>query len=148
MNEPDSSRPRAHDTRWKPGQSGNPKGRPRGIECPSIKLRKLIDVEAVIADLQRSAALGDTQAASVLLSRALPALRPVHTPAAVTGLAEAGTALERAQAVLGAVARGEIAPDVGLTMMQSITAEARIAEITELEQRIRKLEERNDDEQP
>lgn len=36
---------------WKPGESGNPAGPPKGSVRPSAKLRKLIDVPRIIKKL-------------------------------------------------------------------------------------------------
>ena len=71
-------------TRWKPGQSGNPAGRPAGSLCASTKLRKMIDAEGIVKKLQEAALEGDVQAARTLLERCLPVYRtsaePVNLP--------------------------------------------------------------------
>ena len=51
---------------WKLGESGNPSGKPRGTLSASTKLRKLIDVQAIIRQLQQDALKGDVQAARTL----------------------------------------------------------------------------------
>lgn len=61
--------------RWKPGESGNPAGKPPGTLTAVTKLRKLIDVEKIIERLQSAALAGDVQAARTLLERALPVCR-------------------------------------------------------------------------
>ena len=51
---------------FRPGVSGNPAGKPPGTLSASTKLRKLIDVERIIARLQKAALDGDVQAARTL----------------------------------------------------------------------------------
>ena len=69
-------------TLFKKGRSGNPAGRPRGTQNPSTKLRKQIAdaLPEIINTLVESAKGGDVGSASLLLSRALPPLRPESLP--------------------------------------------------------------------
>ena len=126
---------------WKPGQSGNPAGRPKGIPNPQARLRKLIDVEALIKRLSESAAKGNTRAAELLLDRALPPLRAVAEPVQMPGLADAATLTAKAEAIVSLVADGKISPDVGTAMLGAIGQLAKAAEIDELARRIAALEE-------
>jgi hypothetical protein len=126
---------------WKPGQSGNPAGRPKGIPNPQARLRKLIDVEALIRRLSESAAKGNTRAAELLLDRALPPLRAVAEPVQMPGLADAATLTEKAEAVVALAADGQLSPDVATAMLTAIGQLAKAAEIDELARRIAALEE-------
>lgn len=65
------------DTKWKPGQSGNPNGRKKGIVDKRQRLQQTIrdGIESVIAMLQSKASEGDVQAAALLLSRGIAPLR-------------------------------------------------------------------------
>jgi hypothetical protein len=126
---------------WKPGQSGNPDGRKKGSINASTRLRKLIDVEALIKRLSESAAKGNTRAAELLLDRALPPLRAVAEPVQMPGLADAATLTAKAEAIVSLVADGKISPDVGTAMLGAIGQLAKAAEIDELGRRIAALEE-------
>lgn len=133
-------------SRFKPGQSGNPKGRPKGSGLTG-RLRKAIADEAqgIIDGLIAQAKNGDVAAARVLLDRILPALKPESAPVAIRGM-EAGTLSEKAQAVLNGAARGDLAPDVAATLVGAMGTVARIVETYELEARIIALEEKHGEE--
>ena len=128
-------------TKWKPGQSGNPAGRPKGIPNPQARLRGMIDVEALIKRLSESAAKGNTRAAELLLDRALPPLRAVAEPVQMPGLADAATLTAKAEAIVALAADGKLSPDVATAMISAIGQLAKAAEIDELARRIAALEE-------
>jgi len=104
---------------WRHGQSGNPKGRPRGSVNPSTRLRQLIDVEPILRGLQAAAEAGDVQAARTLLERALPVYRTSMAPVELPALAQAATLPARASAILAAIADGELPADVGATLLRA-----------------------------
>ncbi len=129
--------------RWKPGQSGNPKGRPKGIPNPQARLRKMINAEKIVKELEKAALAGDVQAARTLLERALPVYRLTAAPVDVPAAAAAESATGKAQAVMDAIAVGKIPPDVGAQLIAAIGALVRVVEIDELEKRIAALEAAN-----
>lgn len=125
--------------KFKPGQSGNPRGRPRG-PMASTKLREVIgkDLHAIIAALIEKAKDGDTAAAALLFSRTLPPLRPMSdTPdTPLPGM----TMDERAEAVASAALAGQISPTGATELMGLLAQQARIAEISELAERLERIE--------
>ncbi|HKZ10385.1 MAG TPA: DUF5681 domain-containing protein [Rhodanobacteraceae bacterium] len=125
---------------WKPGQSGNPKGRPKGILNPQARLRKMINAEAIVKKLEEAALAGDVQAARTLLERALPIYRLTAEPVNVPAAATAATPTAKAQAVMDAIASGKIPPDIGAQLITAIGALVRVVEMDELERRIAALE--------
>ncbi len=130
-------------TAWKPGQSGNPEGRPKGIPNPQAKLRRMIDAGKIVKRLQEAALGGDVQAARTLLERALPVYRASAEPVQLPGLNDALALTDKAHAVLAAVADGSIPPDLGAQLVTAIGTVARVAEVDELQRRIEALEERH-----
>lgn len=127
-------------TRFKPGQSGNPKGKPKGTKHASTKLRDAIasDLHAIVGALIEKAKDGDTAAASLLFSRTLPPLRPMSE---VPDVPLPGATLEeRAEAVTAATMAGDLSPTAATELMAILTAQARIAEITEIADRIERIE--------
>jgi len=126
--------------RWKPGESGNPKGRPPGIPTWAAKVRAGIDVQGIINALGAKALQGNTRAAELLLDRALPALRPVAQAVELPGVAEAPNLTARADRIVELVAAGTISADIGTSLLSALGQFARIAELDELTRRIEQLE--------
>lgn len=127
--------------RWAKGQSGNPAGRPPGRPDARTRIsRSLMDDGPAIARVVIDAALsGDLQACAIVLSRIAPAIKPQAERVEFNFDASASMSLQ-IEAVLTAMASGEVAPDVGkeiITVLGTL-AEARAAE--DLEIRIRALE--------
>lgn len=127
---------------WKPGQSGNPKGRPPGVgEIGKMRAAIAGNVPAILQSLTTAALAGDVQAARLLLERALPPIKPVEQPQPLS--LPDGTLTEQGRAVLAAVAAGELAPGQGAALLGAIGTLARVAEIDELAARITALEGRH-----
>lgn len=124
---------------WKPGQTGNPKGRPPGRSQITL-LRESIagDVPDILAGLVTAAKAGDVQAARLILERVLPPVKPMEQ-AIELGLT-GDTLTDQGRAVLSAVSAGLIAPGQGGQLVAAIGSLARVAEIDELTARITALE--------
>lgn len=131
--------PQGH--RWVKGQSGNPKGRPPGRTDARTKItRALLDDGLEIARVVTDAAKeGDLQAASLVLSRIAPALRPEAQPVQFDFDPTAGT-VQQVEAVLAAVASGAVPVDLGKQLIDSIKALADVRAFEELLPRIITLE--------
>jgi hypothetical protein len=127
-------------TRFRPGQSGNPRGKPRGTKHQSTKLRDAIaaDLHVIVATLVEKAKEGDTGAAALLFSRTLPPLRPQSEPPEAALQGESLT--ERAEAVTAATLAGELSPTSATELMALLGQQARIVEISELAVRLERIE--------
>ena len=126
--------------KWKPGQSGNPNGRPPGVSAIT-KMREAlaVDVPEILAGLVTAAKGGDVQAARLILERVLPPLKGVEQPVTLQ-LPEGGTLTAKADAVLCAAAVGDLAPGQASQLISALGAMAKISEIDDLNARITKLE--------
>lgn len=124
---------------WKPGQSGNPAGKPSG-SGELQKLRAAIGehVPEIINQLVAAARGGDIQAARLILERVLPPVKAIEQPQTID-LPE-GTLTEQGRAVLRSVAAGELAPGQGAQLLAAIGALGKVAELDELAARITALE--------
>lgn len=124
---------------WKPGQCGNPKGRPKGTRDKRSKLRDglLKEVPGILKTLVAAAKKGDIQAAKLILERTLPALKSAAETLTLPG---ADSPASQGRTVLGACAQGDISPGEAATLMQAISAQARVVEIEELTERVQALE--------
>ena len=129
---------------WKPGQTGNPKGRPPGVSAIT-KLRASIadEVPQILAALVTAAKAGDVQAARLILERVLPPVKAIEQAVALQ-LPEGGTLTTQGKAVLSAVAAGSLAPGQGAQLLAAIGTLAKVTEIDELEARLTKLEARHE----
>ncbi len=127
-------------TKFKPGQSGNPAGRPKGTTAGS-KIRKAIDErrDDILKSVINAAVNGDMQACKMLLDRITPPLKPVAANVQlslpdVAGLAEQGAA------VVNATLSGTIPPDVGSQLITALSNQAKLVEVDELVKRVEALE--------
>jgi hypothetical protein len=130
-------------TPFKPGQSGNPNGRPKGSRnVATLALESLLDGQAK-ALTQKAidlALTGDLVALRICLDRILPPRkdRPLTFDfSAITNAAEAATTMS---AILAAVASGEITPTEASEIGKLVDSYVRAVEATELVARIERLE--------
>ena len=125
-------------TKFKPGQTGNPNGRPKD-KTPATLLRKSIigEMPEIINTLVGLAKGGDVAAAKVLLDRCVPALKPQSMP---INLPVNGTLAEQGGEIIRATLSGHISPDIGSQLITALANQAKIIEIDELTKRIELLE--------
>ena len=125
------------------GPSPNPSGRPKGIVDKRTRVSQaLLDDAPAVARVVVDAALeGDMQAASLVLSRIAPALRGQMEKVAFEFDATAPVTRQVEQ-VLAAVARGQVAPDVGKQIIDAVQALSTIRATEELEARLAALEQK------
>jgi hypothetical protein len=125
---------------FRKGQSGNPAGKPKGARDKRTALRELLQPHA--ADLVKKAVelalAGDTTALRICIDRCIPAIKAKDQPISLQGLS--GSLAEQGNAVMAAMAAGEITPDEATAVMQVLTAQMRIVEVDDLVKRIEALE--------
>ncbi|WP_323809928.1 hypothetical protein [Sphingobium baderi] len=131
---------------WTPGcASPNPAGRPPGR--PDKRLlataAMLDEMRGIVAVLVGKALEGDTNAASIVLSKVLPSVKAQAEKVSFEFDATLPISEQVAQ-VLDAVAAGAVAPDVGRLIIDSIKSLADVRATEELAARIEALEEAND----
>jgi len=95
-------------------------------------------VPDLLQTLLQRALDGDVGAARLLLERAIPALKPTELPQTLA--LPDGTLTEQGRALLLAVADGQIAPGQGAALIAALGQLARVAEVDELERRLKALE--------
>lgn len=138
------------DTRFRPGESGNPAGRRPGSGWVGKVRQQLQEAwegsesdgaDGIRSKLVELAKAGDMQAIRLVAERVCPPLRAVE--AAVPIELPMGTLGDKADAVLRALGVGELAPGQASQVMQAIAALAKVQEIDDLTRRIEALEKRN-----
>lgn len=127
--------------RWEKGQSGNPKGRPVGRPDARTKITRALmeDAPAIAAVVAAAALEGDLQACSLVLSRCAPAVKAEAARVAFDFDATAPIPLQ-IEAVLTAIAAGELPADVGQTVISALGTLADARAVADLETRITTLE--------
>lgn len=137
--------PKQKDTRFKPGQSGNPRGRPRGSRNrTTVIAEQLLDTQA--AELvQKAVAMaleGDSACLRLCLERLLPPVkdRPLDPDAVKLPKLTAENLAEASAAIVRAVARGALTPSEGQALAAMLEGHRRALELTDLEKRLAALE--------
>ncbi len=132
--------PKRPPNQWKPGQTGNPKGRPPGVsEITRLRASIAKHVPAILDQLVTAAQGGDVQAARLILERVLPPVKPTEQAVAIQ-LPDGGTLTAKATAVLSAAAAGDLAPGQAAQLIAALGTLAKISEVDELAARITALE--------
>ena len=128
---------------WKKGQSGNPTGKPAGVRnkatvmVQSIMERGAQEIAEAIVGLAKE---GDLSAARLVLERLLPPAKERPISLALPGTDTAGGIAEAQQAILQAVAAGDLLLGEGTALSSIVEARRKAVETLQLEQRITALE--------
>ncbi len=139
----DNAVPKQRPHLFQPGQSGNPKGKPKGTKNHATRrAQKLFDgeTEKLTRKAIELALEGDMTALRLCLERILPPRksRPVNITLPEVKSAE-GVA-EAQAAVVQAVADGELTPEEGSTITGILEARRKAIETQDHENRISALE--------
>ena len=121
------------------GASGNPAGRPKGIKDKRHRFSEAIEsmIPQVLDSVFQKAIAGDMTAARMLLDRTLPNKRPEQERVEIS---HTGNIPSDAKNVLRSVFDGEVSPDVGASLLSSMTSVLKAIEVEELTKRIEALE--------
>jgi hypothetical protein len=130
---------------FRPGQSGNPAGKPKGTrDKATILAEQLLDGEA--EKLSRKAVdlalAGDTVALRLCLERIISPRRDRPVSFNMPELATANDAEKAIGKIAGAVASGELTPSEAAALSGVIEIFLKTAELAEIERRLQVLEER------
>ena len=126
--------------KWKPGQSGNPRGRKRGSgEVGKLRASIAEHVPGIIAKLVEQAQGGDAAAARLLLERVLPPIKASEQTVSIP-LAAGSSLADQGRAVLEAAGAGVLAPGQAAQLLTGLGALAKLIEADELADRIAALE--------
>lgn len=129
-------------SRYKKGQSGNPKGKPVGTKSRYTLMREALadDLPMLLSRTKEAALEGDMVAMRLLLERALPPIKATSGALELPSLATARTLTGKANAILSAISCGYLSPDVGSALISSLGQVAKLTEFDDLERRIEILE--------
>ncbi|MEI6269493.1 MAG: DUF5681 domain-containing protein [Methylococcaceae bacterium] len=126
------------ESKFTPGTSGNPNGRPKNKSAPLMFRRAIAEAMPDIIKMLIDAALsGDVGAATVLLNRCVPAMK---CEAQAINLPVKKTLPEQGNEIVKATVTGRIPPDVGSQLITALAAQAKLIELDDLIGRIAALE--------
>ena len=143
----DPSRNNAARTRGRPFTIGNA-GRPKGARHrATLAAEALLDGEAAVLTRKavELALAGDTVALRLCLERILPTRRERPIEFALPALRSAADAAAAIAAITGAVAAGELMPGEAVELARLVETFVKAVESHEFEQRLRLLEERQNE---
>jgi hypothetical protein len=132
-----------YPTRFKPRQSGNPEGRPKGSRnTTTVALENLLDGQAQ-ALTQRAIDLalsGDITALRICLDRIFPPRKDRPVTFEIPSITGPGDAAKVTSAILAAVASGEITPADAGEISKLVDSYVKAFETAELAERLERLE--------
>ena len=128
--------------RFKKGQSGNPRGRPKGIVDRRTELRKLLNPHSkdVVNKVVEKALEGDTTAMKLCMDRLIPTIR--SSDQSVSIKVTEGSLTDCGDQVVSSMLDGKLTPDEAKDLLRAIKMQANIREFEDLEQRLQKLEQK------
>ena len=126
-------------SRWKPGQSGNPRGRKPGSGAVQ-ELRREIErfIPEIIHRMAQKALDGDVGAARLLLERAIPPLRPVEAPQCFDF--PVGTMAAQGRAIVAQGASGDLSVAQVARLVATMSSLSQLIAIEEIDKRLAALE--------
>lgn len=133
------------DTRFKPGQSGNPNGRPAGSRskvCVALDALAQGEAEEIVKAMIASAKGGDGQAGRTILERIWPPRKGARLDFDLPEVTKAEELPGAIASVNRQVAEGDISPEEGTLIVGLLDAQRRAIETSELAARVAMLEER------
>jgi hypothetical protein len=142
--EPMSRDTEQNPTQFKPGQSGNPAGKPKGTRnATTLALEALLDgqASALTQKAINLALAGDMAALRLCLDRILPPRKDSPVAFDLPDMKTLNDAVPAMGALVKAVGQGDLTPTEAGEMTKMVQAFAKIIETAELEERVRTLEE-------
>ena len=130
-------------SRFKPGQSGNPAGKPPGTRSKVLAELDRLGAEGaqkVLEAVLDAAQRGDMTAASIILKRCWPEFRGRPIRLELPGTPTPTGVVAALAAIVSAVAGGRISPEEGQAVSAVIETQRRAMETVELAARIEALE--------
>ena len=134
---------RKQDTRFKPGQSGNPAGKPRGARHKTtVAVEALLDGEAEVLTRRaiERAKEGDITALRLCLDRIAPPRKDRPVAFRLPKVERAEDTVKASAAIVEAVASGELTPHEAAELAKVIESFTRAIEAAEFDARLTKLE--------
>lgn len=127
---------------FRPGQSGNPAGKPPGAKNRATVLAQSLfdgEAEAITRKVIELAKAGNMMALRVCLDRLCPPMKAQAAPIQVD-IPATDNLCEMAGGFIKAAAAGQLPPDVAAQLVSAVGVLARVVEIDDLKERLAALE--------
>lgn len=127
---------------FKPGQSGNPAGKPKGVRHKATQAVQALlegEIEALTRKAIELALSGDVTALKLCLERLAPAIKPTALPVEISHTVQ-GSMADTARAMVTAAANGEMPPDIAAQLVSALASVAKVEELETIKQRLEGLE--------
>lgn len=136
-------------TQFKPGQSGNPRGKAKGTRNKATLAAQTLlagEAEALTRKAVELALEGDGIALRLCIERIYPRPKdaPIKTPLPQVDSAE--DIPKAISAIFRMVSKGKLTPDEARTLTSIINDQGKAIELADIERRIKALEEKNEQE--
>ena len=118
------------------GKSGNPSGRPKK-DTANLKPLLAKHGESVLQKVIDAALEGDLTACKLVLDRLYPAIKPQAMPVNVP---VGKTLPETGINIVTETMTGNVAPDIGASLITALSNQAKLVELTELSQQLARVE--------
>lgn len=131
--------------RFAKGQSGNPKGKPKGARHKTtILAEKLMEdeAEAVVRAVIDKAKDGDMTAARIVVDRIAPVRKGRPINLALPKVETADDVASAMATIVGAMAEGKITPEEATVAASVLEARRRAIETTDFERRLSEIEDK------
>lgn len=130
-------------SQFKRGQSGNPKGKPRGARNKStLTAEKLLEgsLDKICQRIEEEALNGNMQAAKMILDRVLPCKKDRVIQIDLPHIKTHDDVLSAIGSIVNAVGNGEISPSEGESLSRTIDLYSKTLEVHELDVRLKAIE--------
>jgi hypothetical protein len=136
---------------FKKGQSGNPKGKPKGALNQTTKAAQAIldgEAQALTRKAVELAQDGNVVALRLCLERLIPPRKDRPVSIELPPMNEAGDAVKVSSAIIQAVATGNLTCSEGESLCRLVEVHRRTIELEEIDRRLTALEDRAGHGQP
>jgi hypothetical protein len=131
------------DTKFKPGRSGNPSGRPKGSRHKTtLAIEKLLDGEGeeITRKAIEKAKEGDMTAIRICMDRLAPPRKDRHIELSLPKMEKASDAANASAAIVEAASAGELTPSEAGELLKIVESYARTLQVSDFEARLERLE--------